>query len=363
MHFLSSLFTTLQQHLFPFQQEALGELCEKHKTLIEVAELASIEKFMSPFGRKPMGRPRHGRQPLVLAFLAKAVWNCPTTRALLDLLGADAPLRRLCGWETRADLPSEATFSRAFDEFARTALPQAIHEAMVKKCCGPKLAGHTSRDSTPILGREKAARKESAPQKSKARRGRPKKGEERAPKPPRRLEQQGRHSLEENLQDLPTACDRGSKKDSKGFKKSWIGYKLHVDCIDGDIPVSTILTSASLHDSQAAIPLAQMTGQRLTNLYDLMDSAYDAPEIKAFSEGLGHVPIIDQNPRRGEKLPMDSHRAVRYRERSAAERVMSNIKDNYGGRFVRVRGAAKVMCHLMFGIVAMTARQIFALLR
>jgi hypothetical protein len=39
MHFLSSLFTTLQQHLFPFQQEALGELSEKHKTLIEVAEL------------------------------------------------------------------------------------------------------------------------------------------------------------------------------------------------------------------------------------------------------------------------------------------------------------------------------------
>jgi hypothetical protein len=79
MHFLSSLFTTLQQHLFPFQQEALGKLSEKHKALIEVAELASIEKFMHPFASGPMGRPRHGRQPLVLAFLAKAVWNCPTT--------------------------------------------------------------------------------------------------------------------------------------------------------------------------------------------------------------------------------------------------------------------------------------------
>ena len=32
-------------------------------------------------------------------------------------------------------------------------------------------------------------------------------------------------------------------------------------------------------------------------------------------------------------------------------------KDEFGGRFVRVRGHAKVMCHLMFGILALTADQ------
>ena len=36
-----------------------------------------------------------------------------------------------------------------------------------------------------------------------------------------------------------------------------------------------------------------MTAQRVTNLYDLMDSAYDAPEIRANSESFGQVPIID----------------------------------------------------------------------
>ena len=35
-----------------------------------------------------------------------------------------------------------------------------------------------------------------------------------------------------------------------------------------------------------------MTAERVTNLYDLMDAAYDAAEIS-----LGHVPIIDVNPR------------------------------------------------------------------
>ncbi len=59
---------------------------------------------------------------------------------------------------------------------------------------------------------------------------------------------------------------------------------------------------------------------------------------------------------------MDPAQAVRYNERSSAERVNSNLKDNYGGRFVRVRGAAKVMAHLMFGIVALTAAQLFQLL-
>ena len=33
------------------------------------------------------------------------------------------------------------------------------------------------------------------------------------------------------------------------------------------------------HDSQVATPLAEMTARRVTNLYDLMDSAYDAAAI------------------------------------------------------------------------------------
>ena len=52
--------------------------------------------------------------------------------------------------------------------------------------------------------------------------------------------------------------------------------------------------------------------------------------------------------------------AQRFKERSASERVNSVLKERYGGRWVRVRGAAKVMCHLMFGLVALTATALFA---
>ncbi|WP_055038169.1 hypothetical protein [Blastochloris viridis] len=47
----------------------------------------------------------------------------------------------------------------------------------------------------------------------------------------------------------------------------------------------------------------------------------------------------------------------RYDQRSSAERVNVNLKDNHGGSTVRVSGAAKVMCHLMFGILVVAALQ------
>jgi len=75
---------------------------------------------------------------------------------------------------------------------------------------------------------------------------------------------------------------------------------------------------------------------------------------------LGHVPIIDPNPRGGEKIPLAPAEARRFRERSASERMNSLLKERYGGRWVRVRGASKVMCHLMFGLVALTASALVA---
>ena len=119
------------------------------------------------------------------------------------------------------------------------------------------------------------------------------------------LQEQPGRSLTKNLKAWPTSCDVGTQKSAKDDKESGVGYKLHLDGSDGDIPISGILTSASLHDSQTAIPLAQMSAERVTSLYDLMDAPYDAPEIHAYSKRRGHVPIIDQTPRRGEKKQMD----------------------------------------------------------
>ena len=53
---------------------------------------------------------------------------------------------------------------------------------------------------------------------------------------------------------------------------------------------------------------------------------------------------------------------VRYNERTAVERVNGRLKDEFGARMIRVRGHAKVMCHLMFGVLALTADQLIRFL-
>ena len=57
---------------------------------------------------------------------------------------------------------------------------------------------------------------------------------------------------------------------------------------------------------------------------------------------------------RSVKKPTD----IRYNERSNVERVNGRLKDEFGGKMIRVRGHAKVMTHLMFGIIALTADQL-----
>ena len=89
-----------------------------------------------------------------------------------------------------------------------------------------------------------------------------------------------------------------------------------------------------------------------------MAAAYDAPIIKKSVEEKGKVAIIDSNPRRGEKVQFSSFEGERFKARSAAERTNARIKDDFGGRYVRVKGHSKVMCHLMFGVIALTVEQL-----
>jgi Transposase DDE domain/Transposase domain (DUF772) len=355
------IWNHIQRRLFPVLEEEMGPLGDKDRQFVHIIGLLPLGRFLEAYLWTGLGCPLKARAPIVHAFIAKAVYGFATTRALLESLAARPTLRRLCGWESAGDIPSEATFSRAFADFSARQLLQQIHLAMVQTHLGSKLIGHLSRDAMAIEAREKAAPKAPPPPLAPKKRGRPAKGEVRPPQPPTRLEQQLHRSLEENLADLPTACAVGCKRNSQGHQETWMGYKLHLDTVDGDIPISALLTGAGVHDSQAAIPLAQLSAWRVTSLYDLMDSAYDAPPIHEFSRRLGHVPIIEPNPRRGPWVPLDPAQQVRFGQRSAAERVNSQLLDNYGGRFIRVRGAAKVMTHLMFGVIALTAMQLYRL--
>ncbi len=114
-----------------------------------------------------------------------------------------------------------------------------------------------------------------------------------------------------------------------------------------------------------------MTGERVTHLYELMDSAYDADGILAQSQKLNHVPIVAPNQRRGTRkasqLPkvfperpapeLSWAQQERFKERTMVERVNARLKDEFGGNHLRVRGAVKVMAHLMLGVLVLTVDQ------
>lgn len=358
---ISRVWCHIQNTLFPFLEEHLEPMTDTEKKVVSILEIIAIDKWL-PTRPWNLGRPPKSRCGLAKAFIVKMLFNCDTNADLIDLLRGSPNLRLICGWGGPSQVPSEATFSRSFREFAEMGLPERAHRALIEEREGDRLVGHVSRDATDIPVRERVPAKPPKPAASKAprKRGRPRKGENPAPKEPTRIQKQQAMTLPEMLEDLPKGGDWGGK-DKGGVLYRWKGHKLHVDWADGEIPISAILTSASVHDSQAAIPLATMSSERVESLYDLMDAAYDSREISEHSLSLGHVPIIDPNSRGGEKRELSPAQRRRLDERSTAERGFSLLKEGFGARNIRVRGHLKIYTHLMFGLLALAADRLLNL--
>ena len=203
----------LQTSLFPRIEEEIGELGARARLLVQILAMAPL----SPWLQRPTGpgRPCQDRHNLAAAFLAKAVFNCVTTRQLIELLASSTQLRRLCGWNAVSDLPHESTFSRAFAEFAQSQLPQLLHQALITTTHGQRLVGHISRDSTAIEARERFPEPPPKPvEKMKKYKKRPKRAQ--AKDRGTEIERQRKMPLEQMLAGLSTDSAIGVKKSSKG---------------------------------------------------------------------------------------------------------------------------------------------------
>lgn len=367
MFSLSNFWNNLQQHLFPMVEKCVGTLTEEHKHLISILELIRIEDKI-PSTRFNFGRPSLHKTFIARAFVAKIFLKLPYTKQLVKELKQDPQLRTICGWEFKNQVPSEATFSRAFKEFANSPLLAIVHDLLISKVYNGQILQHITKDSTPILAREKHLKKVGSPKERKKLANQRYLNEKKGIEISRRQKQLKEVNLAKMIEDLPNKCDFGAKVSAQGKLTTWKGYKLHVAISDDCIPISVLLTSASLNDCEAAIPLANKANKVAKNFYDLMDSAYDVPEIKEHSVSLEHVPIIDSNPRCKEKkeeklmekkrkkiLNFKTAEDIRYSKRFQTERFNAQFKDYYGGRNIFYKGHSKILCHIMFGVLTLTA--------
>ena len=74
----------------------------------------------------------------------------------------------------------------------------------------------------------------------------------------------------------------GILKVSKGYKSTWVGYKLHlVVASTARCPISCLQTSRlPARQPGRLLPLETLSAERTTNLYDLMDAVYFAEPIR-----------------------------------------------------------------------------------
>lgn len=366
--------TNIESTLFPELTKKLKieEFSSKEQKLIKILDFAEIEKYVRV---NTVTNPPKDREQIARSFIAKSIYNLQTTRDLIDRLRIDKTLRVICGWRYVHEIPSESKFSRVFAEFSKTGLAQRAHKQFVQDYLSEKLFFYNSSDATKIELREKPIKVEKDIPKAK-KRGRPKKGETREPIKPKILEQQKElPTVEEKLSLISTACGVGVKQNSKGNREVWIGGKLHISAVDGDIPITAFYSGANVHDSSVALPLIQETTKRVKYLYDLQDAGYDADIIREFSIKQGHCPIIDINPKNSKelkaKIELQKHEREtftylnqhlncdeeHYNQRSMVERVNKYLKDDFGCKTIYYQEATKVASVLAFGILSICIHQ------
>ena len=374
-----------RQHQLLLQRE-LGQwaasleltLTPVHQRIVQTLDWLNMDRLMGYAGKRA-GRPERSRVALAHAFVAKAVLGFEQTAQLRSRLAVDTVLSRLLGFESNRPLPSEATFSRAFAEFARTGLAAKAHEALIRQHLGATVIGHIARDSTAIHAREraqysaaetaalnasKAAKADKAPKQPK-RRGRPAAGlAKMAPAKPRsRIPAQLLQTPNQALAELPQLCNKGKKRNAQGNFNTWVGYKLHLDVACCGVPITAALTSASVYDNQVSVPLARLSAQRVTSLYTLMDAAYDSEALRQLERELGHVPIVAINSRgRAHPPTLDAAEKKRFGERTVVERINSRLKDSFGCGSMWVKGHAKVLCHTTFAVLAVSVDALMRLM-
>ena len=105
-------WNTIQAYLIPGIEDDIGELSEEMKKFMGICELLIDDKMFAKYRWCGNGRPPSSRISLFKAYILKAMRNYPYTKTLIAAVRESPTIRRLCGWESVADIPDKSQFSR-----------------------------------------------------------------------------------------------------------------------------------------------------------------------------------------------------------------------------------------------------------
>ena len=338
-----NLQTCLEEHL-----------TEEYKCFLHILRVAETFIRMPMSRESRMGRPAYPYRPFIIFELAKRHFHIDKTKDLIERLKNDPNLRQICGFKK---VPHKSTFSRSLALLSELPIFDTALDALVKDAHKDIVVYHLCRDSTAIPAREKPQPKPKKKKEKQAKkRGRPPRNAEKPEKTLTVLEKQITQTPQQSLARIDKECAWGCKKNSEGNVYFWKGYKLHLDVSDIGFPLTACVTGANVHDSQLAIPMEQLTEQKVTFLYSLMDAGYDAATIDDFIRSRERVPIIDPNKRKNNnRPPLDPAKKERFKIRTTVERSNSDLKDNYIPRAIYVKGFSKVSFVLMSAVLCLAS--------
>lgn len=285
----------LQQPVFDFNEFfALDE----SDRLVLVLKTINAERLLHALDRQHDGDGPSGYPARVLwaALIAGVVYRIPFVAELRRQLLRNPYLRYICGIQSAAGVPSEATFSRFLERLvAHEALLDESIDDLVRRFArlAPGFGEAVVADSTDIHAYARGHKEGSAdPDATWSAKGSKEASSKRGRKsgPPEGVTKDGEGG-----------------KDKKGKDKYWwFGYKLHL-LVDAkyEVPIAAILTTAKESDTTHLEPLLEkrdaLLQERQLKLV-IADGGYDSTgNIIAIKER-GAVPIIPLNPR-GEKEP------------------------------------------------------------
>lgn len=273
------------------------------------------------------GAPTELNYPaMIYALVVRIVERIPTIKDLVKRLRHDFIFHLDCGFLFSDRIPSEASFSRftkklsesnALENVQETLLLQAIQEGFLTDDV-------VSIDATHFESRDQATPQEKKPKAEPKKRGRKPKVEQEAFQKEKEERENQKNIYEKTIEDqldvsletlrteIPLRPNWGIKKNSEGKNTFWFGFKAHLAVgTKSQYILQSLMSSASLNDGKAAIPLLKGIQERLSSLkiqYGTLDAGYDYEAIYTQLHRMKAKAIIAYNKRNeGEFLGFDEH--------------------------------------------------------